>query len=172
MDHKEGWAPKNWCFQIVVLEKTPEISLASKESKPVNPRGNQPWVFIGMTDAEAKDPILWPHDAKTQLTGKDSDASKDWGQEEKEVIVDEMVGWHHWLNEYEFEQTLGDSKWQRSLACCNSWSRRVRHCLTTEQHEDKVTHSWAPSYQLSLLCPSPLIPGSQNYSHIWPLKIP
>ena len=109
MDHKEGWAPKNWCFQIVVLEKTPEISLDSKESKPVNPRGNQPWVFIGMTDAGAEDPILWPHDAKTRLTGKDSDARKDWGQEEKEVIVDEMVGWHHWLNEYEFEQTLGDS---------------------------------------------------------------
>ena len=95
LDHNEGWAPKNWCFQIVVLEKTLESSLDNKEVKSVNPKGNQPWIFIGRTDAEA--PILWPPDAKGQLIGKDADAGTDWRQEEKEVSEDEMVGWHHWL---------------------------------------------------------------------------
>ena len=82
LDHKEGWVLKNWCFQIVVLEKILESPLDSKEIKPVNPMGSQPWVFIGMTDAEA--PIFWPSDAKSQLIGKDPDAGKNWGQEEKE----------------------------------------------------------------------------------------
>ena len=93
LDHKEGWAPKNWCFQIVVLVKTLESSLDSKQSKPVNPKGNQPWIFIGRTDAEA--PILWPAGTKSQLTGKDPDAGKDW---EKGATEDETVGWHHQLN--------------------------------------------------------------------------
>ena len=92
MDHKEGWAPKNWCFWIVVLEKTFESPLDTKEIKPVNPKGNQPWIFIGGTDAEA--PILSALDAKSQLTGKDLDAWNDWGQEKREA-EDEMVGWHH-----------------------------------------------------------------------------
>ena len=91
-DHKEGWAPKNWCFWTVVLEKTLESPLDSKEMKPVNPKGNQPWIFTGRTHAEAEAPILWPADAKSQLTGKDSDAGKDWGQEEKEAAEDEMAG--------------------------------------------------------------------------------
>ena len=108
LDHKEGWVPKNWIFQAVVLEKTLESPLDCKEIKPVNPKGNQPWIFTERTDAEAEAPILWPPDAKSQLVGKDSDAGKDWGQEEKEKTEDEMVGWHHWLNRHEFEQTLGD----------------------------------------------------------------
>ena len=95
LDHKEGWAPKKWVFQIVVLEKTLKSHLYIKEIKPVNPKGNQPWVFIGKTDAEAEAPILWPPDAKSWLIGKDSDAGKDWGQKEKGVTEDEMVGWHH-----------------------------------------------------------------------------
>ena len=91
LDHKEGWAPKNWCFWIVVLEKTLESPLDCKEIKPVNPKGNKPWIFIGMTDAEAEAPILWPLDAKSWLIGKDSDAGKDSGQKEKEATENEMI---------------------------------------------------------------------------------
>ena len=89
---------KNWCFWIVVLEKTLESPLDSKEIKPVPPKGNQAWIFIGRTDAEAEAPILWLPDEKSQLTGKDPDAGKNWKQEEKGMTEDEMVGWHHWLN--------------------------------------------------------------------------
>ena len=102
--HKEGWVPKNWCFQTVVL-KTLESPLDSKEIKPVNPKGNQPCIFTGRTDAEAKAPILWLCDGKSWLIGKDPDAGKGGGQEEKGVTEDEMVGWHHWLNGCECEQT-------------------------------------------------------------------
>ena len=105
LDHKEGWAPKNWHFLNVVLEKTLQSPLDIKEIKPVNPKENQPWIFIGRTDAEAEAPIIWPPDAKGQLIGKDPDAGKDWRQEEKGTTEDEMVGWHHRLNEHEFEQT-------------------------------------------------------------------
>ena len=93
LDHKGGWTLKNWCFQTVVLEKTLESPLASKEIKPVNPKGNQPWIFTGRTDAEAEAPILRPPDAKSRLIGKDPDTRKDWGQEEKGAKEDEMVGW-------------------------------------------------------------------------------
>ena len=119
LDHKEGWAPKNWCFQIVVLEKPLESLLDSKAIKPVNPKGNQPSIFTGRTDAEA--PILWPPDAKSQLIGKDSDAGKDWRQEEKGKTEDNTVGWHHQLNGHEFEQTPGDREGQGSLVCCRPW---------------------------------------------------
>ena len=108
LDHKEGWAPKNWCFRIVMLEKTLESPLNCKEIKPVNPKGNQPWIFIGRTDAEAAAPILWPPDSKSWLMRKDPDAEKDWGQEEKGMTEDTMVEWHHPLNGHEFEQALGD----------------------------------------------------------------
>ena len=113
MDRCERWAikkakcQKNWCFQIVVRKKTLESPLDCKEIKPVKPKGNQPWIFIGRTDAEA--PILWPPDAKGILNGKDPEAGKDWRQKEKVVAEDEMVGWHHRLNRHESEQTLGDS---------------------------------------------------------------
>ena len=103
LDHKENWAPQNWCFWTVVLEKTLESPLDSKEIQPVHPKGNQPWIVIGRTDAEAEAPILWPLDVKSQFIGKDPDVGKDWGQEEKGTTEDEMVGWHHWLNEHEFE---------------------------------------------------------------------
>ena len=105
------------------LEKTLESPLDYKEIKPVNPLGNQPWIFIGGTaaEAEAEAPILWPPKAKSQLTGKDCDARKDWGQEEKRVAEDEMVVWHHWLNGHEFEQTLGNSEGQKRLACSSPW---------------------------------------------------
>ena len=122
LDHKEGWAPKNWCFQIVVLEKTLECPLDCMEIKSVNPKGNQPWIFIERTDVEA--PILWQPNAKSRLTGKDLDAGKDWGQEEKGVTEDQMVGWHHWLNWHEFEQTLGESEGQGSLLWCSPWGHQ------------------------------------------------
>ena len=103
LDYKESWSPKNWCFWTVVLEKTLESPLDCKEIKPVNPKGNQPWILIGETDAEAEVPVLWPPGVKSQLIEKDPDAGKDWGQEEKGVTEDEMVGWHRWLNGQEFE---------------------------------------------------------------------
>ena len=100
--YKESWVPKNWCFWTVVLEKT-ESPLDCKEIKPVNPKGNHSWIFIERNDAEAEAPILWPPDAKNWLAGKDPDAGKDWGREEKGTTEDEMVGWHHQLNGHEFE---------------------------------------------------------------------
>ena len=96
-----------------------ESPLDSKESEPVNLKENQPWIFTGRTDAEA--PILWPPDAKSQLIGKYLDAGKDWGQQEKGMTEDDMFEWHHWLNDNEFEQTLGDSEGQGNLVCCSSW---------------------------------------------------
>ena len=121
LNHKEGWAPKNWCFQTVVLEKTLESPLDCKKIKPVNPKGNQPWIFTGRTDIEAKAPILWPPDAKSQFTGKDPDARKDWRQKDKGVTENEMVGWYYWLCGHEFQQTPGDSEGQGGLLCCSSW---------------------------------------------------
>ena len=121
LDHRETWALKNGCFWIMVLEKTLESPLYSKEIKPVNSKGNQSWIFSGRTDTEAETPILWPPDAKSQLIGKYHDAGKDWGQEEKRVTEEVMDGWHHWLNEHEFEQSPGSSEGQGSLAYCSPW---------------------------------------------------
>ena len=102
LDHKEGWAPRNWCFQTVVLDKTLESPVDCKEIKPVNPKKYQPWIFIGSTDAETEIPILGPPDVKSQFIGKDPDAGKDRRQE-KGMTEDEMIGWHHQLNGHEFE---------------------------------------------------------------------
>ena len=101
LDHKEGWALNNWCFKTVVLDKTLECPLDTKEIRPVNPKGNQPWIFIGRTDAEAEAPILWSPNVKSWLSGKDPDAGKDWRWEEKGMTEDEMVGWYHRLNGHE-----------------------------------------------------------------------
>ena len=124
LNRKQGWVMKNWCFWTVVLEKTLESPFNSKKIKPVNPNGNQSWIFIGRTDAEAEAPILWPPDVKSWLTGKDSDAGRDWGQEEKGVTQDEMAGWHHWLNGHESEWTSGTGDGQGGLVCCDSWGRK------------------------------------------------
>ena len=105
-------------FWTVVLEKTLESPLDSQEMKPVHPKGNQSWIFIGRTGIES--PIFWPPNAKSRLTGKDPDPGKDWRQEEKVETEDEMAGWHHWLNGHEFEQALGDSAGQGSFMCCSS----------------------------------------------------
>ena len=120
LDHKEGWAPKSWSFWTVVLQKTLKSLLDSKEIKPVNSEGNQPWIFIRSAEAEA--PILWPPGVKNWLNEDDPDAGKDWGQEEKGVTEDEMVGCHHQLNGHAFEQTLGYSEGQGSLLCCSPLS--------------------------------------------------
>ena len=124
LDHKEGWTPKNWCFQIVVLEKTLESPLDCKEIKPVNLKGNQPWIFIERTVAEAEAPILWLPDMESRLIIKDPDAGKDWKQKEKGVTEDKMVEWHHQCNGHEFEQTPGNSGRQRNLACCSPWGHK------------------------------------------------
>ena len=124
LDHKEGWVPKKWCFWTVVLEKTLESPLDCKEIKPVNPKGNQSWVFIGRTDVEAETPILWPPDVKSWLIGKDPVAGKDWGQEEDGTTEDEIVGWHHRLNGYGFGWTGGIGDGQEGLACCGSWGHK------------------------------------------------
>ena len=124
LDHKEGWALKNWCFWTVVLEKTLESPLDCKEIQPVHPKEDHFWIFIGRTDVQAETAILWPPDAKSQPIRNDPDPGKDWRQEEKETIEDEMVGWHHRLNGHEFEQTPGVGDGQGSLACCSPWGHK------------------------------------------------
>ena len=128
----ESWSIKKAeCRRIdafkLVLVKTLWSALECKEIKSINPKGNQSWIFIGRPDVEAETPILWPFDAKSWLIGKDPDGGKDWRREEKGMIEDEMVGWHHQLNGHEFEQTPGDHDGQGSLACCSPWDRRVGH---------------------------------------------
>ena len=120
LDYKESWAPKNWFFWTVVLEKTLESPLDCKQIQPVHPKGVQSWVFIGRTDVKAETPILWPPDAKSWLIGKDPDAGKDWGQEEKGMTEDEMVRCHHRLNRHGFGWTPGVGDGQGGLACCRS----------------------------------------------------
>ena len=126
-----SWTQLNWCFWTVVLEKTLESPLDCK-IKPDNPKGNQSWVFIGRTDAEAQIPILWPSDAKNWLVWKDPDAGKDWRWEEKGTTTeDEMVGWHHWLDGHEFEQALGVGDGQGGLVYCSPWG--CKESDTTER---------------------------------------
>ena len=139
LDHKEGWMPKNWCFQTVLLEKTLESPLDSKEIKPVYPKGNQPWIFIGRTYAEAEAPILSP-DVKSWLVAKVPDAGKDWRQKEKGQQrlrwLDSIIN----LVGYEFEQTLGGSEGQGSLACCSPWGHNESD--TTEWTAAAATAKW------------------------------
>ena len=116
LKYKESWAQKNWCFWTVV-EKTLESPLDCKETKPVDSKGNQSWIFIGRTDAETEAPILWPETEAPILWPPD--AGKDWNQEEKGTTEDEITEWHHRLNGHEFKQALGDDEGQESLACCN-----------------------------------------------------
>ena len=135
LDYRESWAPKNWCFWTVVLDKTLGSPLDWNEVSSVHPKGNQSWIFIGRTDAEDETLILWPLDVKNWLIGKDPDAGEDWRQEEKGATEDEMTGCHHWHNGHEFEQTMGENGGQRSLVCCSPWGHIVRHDLATEQQQ-------------------------------------
>ena len=131
LDCEESWGPKNWCFWTVVLEKTLEIPLDCKEIQPVHSKGNQSWVFIGRTDVKAETQVLRPPDAKRWLTGKETDAGRYWGQEEKGMREDEMAGWHHWLDGHEFEWSLGAGVGQGGPACCDSWGQKEKD--TTER---------------------------------------
>ena len=124
LDCEEGWAPKNWCFWTVVLEKTLERPLDFRKIQPVHSEGDQPWGFFGRNDAKAETPVLWPPHVKSWLIGKDSDAGKDRGQEEKGTTEDEMAGWHHWLDGRESEWTPGVGDGQGGLAYCDSWGRK------------------------------------------------
>ena len=136
---EESWVTKNGCFWTVVLEKTLKSPLDCKEIQSVHPKGHQSWVFIGGTDAEAETPIFWLLHAKSWLIGKDPDAGRDWGQEEKGTIEDEMVRWNHQLDEHEFEWTLGVGDGQGGLACCDSWGRKEsRHNWATELKWTKI----------------------------------
>ena len=130
--YKESWAPNNWCLWTVVLEKTLESSLDYKEIKPVHPKGNQSWIFIGRVDAETEALILWPPDVKSWLIWKDPDLGKDWRQEEKGTTENEMVGWHHQLHVHEFEQALEIGDGQGNLMCCSPWCHRVWRDWATE----------------------------------------
>ena len=124
LDYKESWAPKNWCFWTVMLEKTLESPLDCKEIQPVNLKGNQSWIFIGRTDDEADTLILWPPDVKNWLIWKDPDAGKDWRWKEKGMTKDEMVGWHLWLDGHKYKQAAGLGDWQGSLVCCSPWGHK------------------------------------------------
>ena len=121
--------------------KTLESPLDSKEIKPINPKENQPWIFIGRTDAEAEAPTLWPPNMKSWLIGKDPDAGKDWGQE-KGATEDDMVGWYHWLRGHEFQQTPGDTGGQRTLVCCSPWS-----------HRESDTTEWLKNNNMTIILP-------------------
>ena len=137
---KEGRASKNWCFQTVVLEKTPENPLGSREIQPVDLKGNQPWILIGRTDAEAEAPLFWSPDANSQPTGKVPDAGRDWGQKEKRESEGEMAGWHHRCSGHELGQTLG--RWWgtgRPGVLQSTGSQRVRRNWVTEQQQQQVT---------------------------------
>ena len=131
LGYKESWAPKNWCFWTVVLEKTLESPLDCKEIQPVHPKGSQSLILIGRTDAEAETPILWPLDVKNWLLRKDPNAGKDWRQEEKGVTEDKVVGWHHQLNGHDFELTPGVGDRQGGLACYSPWG--CKELDTTER---------------------------------------
>ena len=124
LDCEEGWARKNWCFWTVVLEKTLKSPLDCKEIQPVHSKEDHSWVFIGRTDAKSETPVLWPPHAKSWLIWKDSDAGRDWGQEEKGMTEDEMAAWHRRLDGREFEWTPGVGDGQGGLACCDSWGRK------------------------------------------------
>ena len=154
LDCEESWAPKKWWFWTVVLEKTLESPLDCKEIHPGHSKGDQSWVFIGRTHAKAETPILWPPHAKRWLIGKDSDAGKDWGQEEKGMTEDEMVGWHHQLDGHEFGWTAGAGDGLGGLACWNSWGCKesdtterlnwteLKRLNTTHAQESWVWQKW------------------------------
>ena len=141
LDCEEGWALKNWCIWNVMLEKTLESALDFKEIQPVHSERDQPWDFFGRKDAKAEALVLWPPHAKSWLIGKDSDAGRDWGQEEKGTTEDEMAGGHHGLDARESEWTPWDGDGQGGLACCDSWGRKESD--TTERL------NWTDSLQQS-----------------------
>ena len=164
LDYKESWAPKNWCFWTVVLEKTLESPLECKEIQPVHPKGYQSWVFIGRTDFEAETPVLWPPDAKSWLIWKNPDVGKDWGQEEKGTTEDELIGWHHQLNGHGFGWILGVGDGQGGLACCGSWGCRVGHDWVTELNWTELIN-WTRDVLTKYLLLATPFPSSKLHLH-------
>ena len=155
LDCEEGWAPKNWCFWTVVLEKTLESPLDFKEIQPVHSK-DQPWVFFGRNDAEAETPILWPPHAKSWLIGKVPDAGRDWGQEEKGLTEDEMAGWHHWLDGREFERASREFwVWVNS----RRWWWTGRPSMLRFMGLQRVGHDWATELNWTEY--------KQRYSNFW-----
>ena len=142
LDHKESWAPKNWCFWTVVLEKTLESPLDYKEIQPVHPKGNQSWIFIGRTDAEAETPVLWPPHAKSWLTGKTLMLGGIEGRRRRGMTEDEMAGWHHQLNAHEFGWTSGVNDGQGGLVCCDSWGHKESDMTEQLNWTDLNSPSW------------------------------
>ena len=157
LDYTESWAPKNWCFWTVVLEKTLESPSDCKEIQSVQPKGDQSWVFTGRTNAEAETPILWPPDVKNWLIWKDPNAGKDWRWEEKGTTEDEIVGWHHRFDGHEFEQAPEVSDGQGGLACCSPWG--CKESDTTEPLKwTELRH--CPRWAWCLKCGMLLLPSS------------
>ena len=168
LDHKESWAPKNWCFWVVALEKTWE-SLGLQGIQPVHPKGDQSWVFIGRTDVGAETPLLWPPDTKSWLIWKDPHDGKDWGQEEKGMTEDEIVGCHHWLNGHEFGYTLEVGDGQGGLSCCDSWGCKVGHDWVTELNWTELMDNWLDFFPSFLFSSFSLFPFSSNFKTKWSL---
>ena len=150
LDYKESWALKSWCFWTVMLEKTLKGPLDCKEIKPINPKGNQSWMLIGRTDAEAETPILWPPDVKNWLTEKDPDGGKDWRQEEKGTTQNEMAGWHHQLDGHEFEWASGVGDGEGSLVCHSPWGHKESD--TTQQLNWTESNSFLQRPNTTIAC--------------------
>ena len=167
LDHKEVWTSKDWCFWTVVLEKTLESPLDSKEIKSVNPKGNQPWIITGRADAETEALILWPPGAKNQLIGKDPNDGKHRRQEKRGKTEEEMVGWHHQLNGHELEQVPGDGEGQgERLACCMGL-QKVGHNWATvwqQQHQQFAYEVWSEVQLLSCVWLWHQAPPSMEFS--------
>ena len=157
LDYKESWAPKNWCFWTVVLEKTLESPLEFKVIQPVHPKRNQSWIFIGRTDVEAETPILWPPDGKNWLIGKDPDAGKDWRQEGRGMTEDEMVGWHHQLDGHELEQAMGLGNGQGSLVCCSPCGRK---------ESDMTERDWTELNTMEQVGPEQMLASQLRLGHV------
>ena len=167
LDCEESWVLKNWCFWTVMSEKTLESPLDFKEIQPVHSEGDEPWDFFGRNDAKAETPVLWPSHEKSWLIGKDSDAGRDWGQEEKGTTEDEMAGWHHWLDGRESEWTPGVGDGQGGLTCCDSWGHKESYTTErlnwTEGHWDQ----WFSNFFLSVyfLFQKKVFVGPPNVRH-------
>ena len=186
LDCEEGWAPKNWCLWTVVLEKTLESPLDCKEIQPVHSEGDQPWDFFGTNDAKAETLVFWAPHARSWLIGKDSDAGRDCGQEEKGTTEDEMAGWHHWLDGRKSEWIPGVGVGQGGLACCDSWGRKELDmtewliwpvhsfiiCIEYFLEKEMATHSRILAWRIPWT-EEPgglLFIGSQSVRHDWMTK--
>ena len=169
LDYKKGWALKNWFFWTVVLDKTLESPLNSKEIQPVHPKGNQSWIFTGRTDAEAEVPIFWPPDMKNWLIWKDSDAENYWRQEEKGTIEDELVGLHHWFNGHDFGHALGSDDGQRRLVYCSPWGHKESD--TTEQlNWTELYNIRGPPHPSTITCHDSFLPTFPGFQSILPMN--